>query len=575
MKLLRPACTLLVGMVASSRSWSAPPFDALGDATSHSPMLTRPFPASDAMKSGDLFVWHPVRFAAEPYFSAAVQPCHLVRLINGDQFAAEILSNRENSLELRLFGKSRIQVLLTTIDSIFPLPGDHPLINHRFGSNDSPADERLSLQVIAPGLQRLLLPKIDGDYRCWFRYRPIAAEDESMGRGMFDWRFDDGRRLQVRVDQFQEWHAEMTSPTVGSTRSQTLPARFTNRICSLQQVGERLFLTLDNDLLWAGDAPQGRLESLEFQGVDTTPNTQGGLSVEHLSLVETKPPQANRTATIHNRDAVLGTAGEIWWGELKTVGSAGVEWTDGQSMWRRSWSDLGGLQRSRASQPPPIRQLTGCVVHVELQPPADRPDVSGGRFTAVLGAGESDWLPFEHPLWGNLAVPRSAVRSLEFCFAGDWLVLAAREISWENPIDGRLTTEQASPARIEGTFELASSIADPAVFSLEQSGLEPSGPLTPPGSPTLHDLRRGNLATELLINDTLVAKLNDLTSTWSLPGEFQQLRLRLPNGILRPGQNTWKIERRTPRRSRGRNADCTLRMLSLELSPNLSVIRDK
>ena len=183
-----------------------------------------------------------------------------------------------------------------------------------------------------------------------------------------------------------------------------------------------------------------------------------------------------------------------------------------------------------------------------------------------MGAGESGRLLVRHPLIGPLAIPHAAIRRVERRFLGEWRLLSAREIHFEAaPLDDRPEMSRATP--LEGRFSLTERPTGTVFFAVEANGLDPAGPTTPAGSPTLSELRSGRFATELYINDRRVGAFNELTSQWSLPGRFDRLRMVVPREFLRIDDNTWRIAQQRGDSRQTPYDDCRLRNLSLEIEP--------
>jgi hypothetical protein len=483
--------------------------------------------------------------------------------VNGDELVAEVLGSAGGFLELRLFGASRVRLATANVHSITALPGERELLNQSFSEARSeehqvhhvPGDPRFhttqeGVIVFASAEPVLIpLPPTEADFRCWFRFR-LRVDGSRCG---WRWHFADRPPLCVER-RAGEWHF---IPADGATTRQSMADTGTWQICRLQRIGERFFLSIDERLIAAGPAPPRGPVSLEFFSLPSVQAPAANALVDHLAFVERLADVDEIDPSVSREDAVVGVGGETWWGRVQAIRPGGVEWSDGQTAWRRSWREIHGVFLQPAKEPPAVRTCRGVIVRLELQPSTDRPDIPGGRLTAALGASQGGRVLVDHPLLGRMAIPVAAIRRAERRFAGEWRLLRAGEVRFTDVKQGAASDIRRTEP-IDGSFALAEVPNGTAYLSVEAAGLDPAGAQTPPGSPTLARLRTGRLATEVIVNGRRLGSLNELTSQWSLPGKFDQLRLRLPNQVLQRGWNEWRLTHE------GR-ADVRLRNVAIEI----------
>lgn len=507
--------------------------------------------------------------SSRPFSAPAVHPARKVRLGDGDEITAEILAGDREFVQLRLFGDLRIRIPIRTVDSIMALPGERELVNEDFADAlQRPRGAKIVSSTEKPLVIRL--PAASEHCRGWFRFQ-IGDGDPgaSIGTG-WTWHFADGSQVSVTLDSHGRWQTIATNMPRSPTTRQSVTARSGWHIGRLMMLDGRLFLSLDEQLLYAGPSPGAGPEALEVFAVSSDRLSPANVQVDHFALVETNGgAPAAPPALFRHEDEIVGSGGETWWGDLQAVGPDGVTWTDGKTAWQRTWPQLQGVSLRSPAEPVMGKPLLGRIVRLELQPSTDRPDLPGDRLTVSLGPGESGRIVVNHPLWGRLTVPYAAIRNVESRFLGEWRLLDAREIRLGGPAVLHQKSAPSVLRHCEGRFSLEEPPRGDVYISLEAAGLEPSGPGTPPGSPALRALRAGRLVTELHVNNHRIGTFNELTSQWSLPGRFDRLRLRLPQYVLQRGENLWRISQQPSGASSGTFDDCRIRNVSLEIETAL------
>jgi hypothetical protein len=468
-------------------------------------------------------------------------------LINGDRLSGELLRELDAGWEVGLSAGSRVRIPRRALASIAMPPGERELLGVNFASPEFATQWPV----------KLVLPKTQADFRLSLRRRSSQAFG-------VEWTFADGSQLRIDSDAQGHWRIRASDGSI-QLDSRSGAEEIGGRDLRLRRIGQRLFLSLDDRLIAAGPMPDGELARMEIHGVEGETLEPQSL-VDLLVFVEVRPDRTTAPQPARDLDQIVGATAETWWARAESVGPHGVAWSaplpGGESLWRRSWPEILGVWFRTPANPIPAAPLFGCVAEIELEPSTDRPDLPGNRLTAVLMGSESGRLLLGHPLLGVVAVPHAAVRRVSRRFTGEWRLLDARESRFDAK---PLTVSDSAHPMLEGEFYWRELSSRTVTFSVEAHGLEPSGPATPPGSRTLSQLRAGKLTTELFVNNQRVGALNDLISDWSLPGQFDRIRVRIPHDLLRLGENTWRIRQQRGTSRQMPFDDCRLRNAALEI----------
>lgn len=489
-----------------------------------------------------------ISFRPTPWDRPAARPLRHIDLISGDRITAEILSGTQAALDVRWLGHIRFRIPHAAINRIANLPGEQEILSESFGDG---------VQVVSAdsGVLRRELPALSGDY-CYslrFRVRPtIAPPGEAV-----EWtaRFRDEQRLSVRRHPGGIWRISGSVPQHAT--NQAVPESAGWHVLRWQQTAGRVFLSLDGALLSVASSPAATPSSCEIRVESHDRRTRSAVLIDHVSIVA----RGLSPVDLPDRQpaaAVVGSTGDVWWGRLEVLDSESVAWQDAGTRWRLPWRELHGVVMGEPSESVPGRQLTGTIVSLTLQPLSNRLDLPGDRLIVALGGNRDSLLAVNHPLLGRLMVPVAAIQRVEHRHTGVFRLLDARNI----PLGRKWASGPSPPPG--GQFSLETIPANGIEFAVEVSGLEPAGPSTPPGSPTLKSLRSGRLVTELFVNDLRIGSFNELISDWSLPGSFDRLRLRIPADRLRPGLNTWRIAQQPGDGPRSNHDECRMRNLAWE-----------
>lgn len=495
------------------------------------PMQTR----RDALRYVDRSVDLPAR-----------RPLRVVQFANGDRLTAEVLETSRHAAVLRLFGCVRWRIPTAAIASIAVRPGERQLLAF------DEMDDSAGFAGASPN-RRWLIPQSSGELTCRIGIE-FPADNQRTPVGLVA-KFESGDRIAITVDSAGRWHAVQSPPGEMSALQAAFAKNRERCELRLQITGERIYVSVDGRILLSDVLPPGRLQAIEFAADGNAKPTAGDIT--YFTAIEKRRETADFPPARDDLDAIVSVDGDAWWGDFRTLSSGSVGWTAGGNQWSRNWTDVAGIIFRETPDAVPTRKLVGRIVKLELQPGADRLDLPGDRLTGLLCGVRDGWLHVEHPLAGHLAIPLEAVRRVETAHIGESRVLALG--TRRSPRAG-----QDSSVPAAGRFVLETFPKCDAAIVVEVSGLEPSGPQTPPGSPRLKALQNGSGVVEARVNGERLGTINQLTSRWTLPGEFDALRLEIPAQLLRVGENSWSFQE-TARNSRGKADEFRLRTVTLEL----------
>lgn len=486
-----------------------------------------------------------LRFVEQPVDAPARWPLRVVQFVNGDRLTAEVLEASRQATVLQIFGRVRWRISTAAIASISMRPGERQLL--AFDAMDD------STQSAGMASNRWEIPPSVGELTCRIGLE-FTKDIQRTPFGLVA-EFESGDRIAISVDPAGRWHAVQSPPGEMPVLQVAFAQNRGRCEIRLQTTGERIYVSVDGRLLLSEVQPPGRLRTIEL-----APSRDAGAragSITYFSAVEKRRETAEFPPARDDLDAIVSAGSDAWWGDFRELSSVSVDWAADGSEWSRDWTDVAGVIIRQPTEAISPRKLVGRIVKLELQPGADRLDLPGDRLTGLLCGARNGWLHVEHPLAGHLAIPLKSVRRFETVHFGESRVLAigARR---------RPREEQGSSVISAGSFSLDRLPIGDAAMVVEVNGLEPSGPKTPPGSPRLKSLRSGSGAVELHINSERLGTLNELTSRWTLPGEFDALRLRIPAQLLRIGENSWSLQE-TATNSRRREVEFHLRTVTLEL----------
>ncbi len=302
-------------------------------------------------------------------------------------------------------------------------------------------------------------------------------------------------------------------------------------------------IAVDGDELAHGKGPGGPLVEIRLASYPTgktkpPPDLAGHL--DDLNLVRLTEPTGGLEIDA-TQDEVRLVGGDQVFGTIRAADANRVVLKVDREEASISWSEVSGLHFRRV--PSQGRPIEGLLVRLEWQSaPGDDVrdlDQAEGALTGLTDASATLATPFA----GDLTIPRDRIRRLHVLGRGRRIVLDATshhlgdEISIRAPI---LDPPSPEGGVLERTFKLDHLPAGQSHLSLDVVqvvGEESSLPFS--------DLvRKGELRTNVQINGKFVDYLNrHINSKNEAP---ERIRLAVPAGLLREGENRLRIEQVAP-----------------------------
>ena len=302
---------------------------------------------------------------------------------------------------------------------------------------------------------------------------------------------------------------------------------------------ERTEIAVDGDELAHGKGPGGplveiRLASYPIGKAKPPPGLAGHL--DDLALVRLTEPTGGLEIDA-TQDEVRLVSGDQVFGTIRAADSNRVTLKVDREEVSLPWGEVSGLHFRRV--PTQGRPIEGLLVRLEWQtaPGEDARDLDQAE-GALTGLTDSS-VTLATPFAGILTIPRDRIRRLHAIGRGRRIVLDATphhlgdEISTLVPgLDPPLPEGRV----LDRTFTLADLPAGPFHISLDV--VQVAGEAN--GLPFASLVSKGELRTNVLINGKFVDYLNrHITSKNETP---ERIRLAVPAGLLREGENRLRIE---------------------------------
>ena len=347
----------------------------------------------------------------------------------------------------------------------------------------------------------------------------------------------------------------------------------------------RFQIFLGSHLLAFGPPPDAKLQAIRLfsepgSSQRQNPQAEGAFWFDDLQLsgLSRQMESANVFALERQSQAVLAN-GDVIYGRVEDINShtVGMQGAFGKTAlpWNRLRRVGLGSAAANPSASAPDRTLTGWHAAVQFRRYADHPYQPPDQISAVVISADAETLTLDHAWLGKFKIPIEQLDELRPRFFGISLVLTFDVLHLGNQVEPTFRAKQPLGHQYEGEFQFPSQEHPPEPFPLPPRGsaflrldvaeLEPAGPGTPPGSRFLSELRNGQLGTQVSLNGRLLGRLNDHISQRSLLKPTQSIRLPLPEGVLKAGQNIWRLEQ-APLRNKPREFDdCEIGPVILEI----------
>ena len=202
-----------------------------------------------------------------------------------------------------------------------------------------------------------------------------------------------------------------------------------------------------------------------------------------------------------------------------------------------------------------------------MQPFVDRPDCLPERWTVTIREIDANRIRVQHSLIGDMTLPWRETLRIKPMFFGQTLLVDARRFHLGNSIRDDFHRQLPDATEVSGEIDLEEVPKSSAFFSLDVAELEAAGPKAPPASPFLTELRRGQLVTEVLVNDQSLGDLNSQVRFKASARHPDRVRLRIPSDLLKSGRNTFRVKQHALEKKIKEFDDCEVGNIRLEFEP--------
>jgi len=547
---------------------------------------------SSTLRNGFRFDWKsdskifsssPVELPRRSRVTRSHLPLRQITLVGGDRFVGEFLEWEPDFASFRLLGGQLIRVPRSALAVLANPPGEVDLLVESIESDSLDQSkshlEKIAGQTQPTGGRRSPIVNSSSGYRREFAPPLTAARIEfsfqtfvselSTSRGEWQLEILDnaGRRSNViiRAD------ADRTISVIGvpsGTDATTQTFKLLHGEHSFISLieSERIRLIVDESILASFTLSKSSLHAIQFRASDRAASK--GLRVSELhvrSLVPVEPDERVIDSPADN-DLIRLASGDELFGRLTELTRSSVEIEAFDKKQRFPWTALTAvvwkqpmMQLQQVSRP-----TKGIVSTIDMQPFVDRPDCEPEHWTATINRIDAEHLFVSHPVVGELIIPWSEVRRIVPQFFGQTLLIDGRQFHLGNSIRSDFHRQLPDGTENHAGFRLYEVPRAPVFVSLEIAELEAAGPTAPPASPFLTELRAGRLVTEVFVNDQRIGNLNSLIRFKVLHENPERVRLAVPGGILKTGENSIRL-RQKPLNDSGREFDdCEVGNIRLE-----------
>lgn len=359
---------------------------------------------------------------------------------------------------------------------------------------------------------------------------------------------------------------QYTSTSPGELRLVTLPVarRPGWRQWTLRLSEDRTLLCVDGEVLVVGPALTRSIESFSIQ-VLAKPNQEapstipspptGSVRESHSVWIDdflvlsaaksvSEMPQPRNTQP---RELLWLISGDELFGTAANFSPTGFAWNQSARTQPFSWGDAAGLLMPRPPESPSNVMKTftptrGWQAWVELSDGEWSQMRQSDRLWLALQELDRDHLVAEHHVLGQLRIPLREVRLIEPQFFGERWLLETATVHLGDEVRDDFSVPIPHGSQIERRLAIERLPTGQPSCSFLVEDLEPAGPQTPESSPYAATVRAGHLQTALYVNDHLIGDLNRQTSQKARPGQPARLRIPMPAGTLRAGQNTFRLK---------------------------------
>jgi hypothetical protein len=524
----------------------------------------------DGSKPVSLTKIREIRHDARPRLIVGAAPARRLMLRGGERLHVEIDGLEEGSLTFSAYGARQTRFPRAAAAGIAHASGERTVVyddfereSSLFARSESSAARHVSgtrCLALRPGgrlAHELAEPLSTGRVEFLFFDEPASPTERSW-RAVFEFR--DGPKETVIEFQPTVDPAEYrSSVSAGATQaSQRLSRSAGWRRLTLWFDAERLLLLIDGEILASVSPPRAPLVALRLENL-----LASGTAIECVDDFLISSRRAATPAPLNSQPldlARLASDDELF-GRLRECGARDVLLEGRFGRRRFSWSDLNAIEFG-AAEPAACAPVEGVIASIDLAPALGDVTAEADHLVAAIRAADESTLSVDHPVLGPLTIPWREIARIKPRFHGQLILIDPGPFHLGDEIrDDFIVPVPAGPRR-----EWKVTLAAPprkAWLSLLVADLEPA--VGAQDAPLRDQLADGFLRTGVTINARRLDDLNKSINLRALPENPQRLRIALPAGLLKGGENTIRLQQRPRRDDPTQFDDCELSRVALEI----------
>ena len=318
---------------------------------------------------------------------------------------------------------------------------------------------------------------------------------------------------------------------------------------------DRTLLAIDGDVLGRGDGVSGPLSGVALVAEGTANADRAGASValiDALKIVRTFEP-TTATEVDPSQDEIRLAAGDQIWGIVLGADRDRIRLEVLERPIELPWSRVAGVAFRRT--PEAGAMVEGPLVRVSWQGGA--PEMAPERLEGALAGIDAEVVRIATAYAGVVAVPRSRITEIAIQGRGLRLVLDPHRRHLGDQLMPELDPPLPDGDHHHVAFRLVAVPEGPAALVLDAEQVESAleGRFA-------DDIERGDLRTNVVLNDEPVDFLNRFVADVS--GAPIRLRVPIPEGLLREGENVLDFEQTGMAEDPGNRDDLGLLRVALE-----------
>ena len=550
----------------------------------------------------------PIELPGKSRVSRSRRSLRQITLVGGDHFVAEYLDWETNIATFRLLSGQTFRVPIGAISVLANPPGETDVVAESFeaDSNSKPSlidrfrepgrinkssdaksyletspnlndlvdetqavdgDRSLRIHATSSGYRHSFIPPLTAA-RIEFSFRTEAIDSfTACGEWQLQCEDNNARPSTVTVVVSADQRisvAGLPESTDATFQSLRLSEGWHSFVALISPARTRLIV---DDAILASFVPSNAsVRAIRFQ--PSSKESKNLLWIDELQVRSIAPVEVSDQLTDSSADSDLirFTSGDDVFGRLIGLTRKDVS-IEAFGEWQFfPWSRLAGVAWKQPSKP--VRQTaglkTGIVARIEMQPFVDRPECEPEHWTATVVSVNPEQLIAEHSVVGKLIVQWSEIRRIIPQFFGQSYLLDGRRFHLGDSIHSDFHRHLPDGTELREDFALREIPRGTPYLSLDVAELEAAGPMAPPGSPFLADLRAGRLVTDVYVNEQRIGNLNSLIRFKATSKNPDRIRLTIPRGVLKNGENSFRLQQKSLKESGHEFDDCEVGNFRLE-----------